>query len=82
MINSTIESLQLPAVSQKFYDRLVTTFPPLDPLDINKDTSMIDIQRSAAQQEVLQYIYTVVRKEGTAPPDTLWGRFKYIINRR
>jgi len=76
-----IDHIKLPPVSQKFYERLVSAFPPLDPLDIKKDTSMIEIQRSAAQQEVLYFIKQAVVKESNPPKDNIWNRFKDILNK-
>lgn len=75
-----IDHIKLPPVSKKFYDRLLQTFPPLDPLDIHKDTDLIDIHRNAAQQEVIHYIQKAVRQEDTSHKDpNLWERFKYVF---
>lgn len=76
-----IDHIKLPPVSQKFYDRLIQTFPPLNPLDIKKSTDMIDIHRNAAQQEVLEYIKQSVRSEDSEGNIklTFWDRFKYVF---
>lgn len=73
-----IDHIRLPPVSQKFYDRLITAFPPLNPLDIKKHTDMIDVHRNAAQQEVIQFIKQAVRIEhsNTDKPVSIWERLK------
>ena len=73
-----IDNVKLPPVSQSFFNRLQAAFPPLDPLDIKKDTDMIEIQRNAAQQEVIKFISNAVRKENSHQPKTWWERFKHI----
>lgn len=76
-----IEVDELPPVSQKFYDKLIIAFPPIDALDIKKDTNMIDVHRNAAQQEVIQYVSKVVRGEpSTIHELNIWGRLKYVLN--
>jgi uncharacterized protein (DUF1697 family) len=76
-----IDHIKLPPVSKKFYDTLIRAYPPMDPLDIKENTSMIEIQRNAAQQEVIQFIEQAVRKEqSTDKPMSIWERFKYVIN--
>lgn len=76
-----IQNIKLPPVSRQFYDRLVEVYPPINPLDIKKDTNMIDIQRNAAQQEVIQFIKNAVRKEQSNTGNmTFWERLKYVIN--
>lgn len=74
-----IDSFKLPPVSDKFYNILIQTFPPLSPLDITHDTNMIDVHRNAAQQEVLAFIHKAVRttEQDEATPSLL----NRIINR-
>jgi len=75
-----INHVKLPPVTQKFYDKLIETFPPLNPLDIKKSTDMIDVHRNAAQQEVIQYIKQSVKKEESTNTNiTFWDRFKYVF---
>lgn len=74
-----IDHIKLPPVSQKFYDRLMLAFPPLSPLDINKDTDMIDVHRNAAQQEVIAYIQKAVVKDHSETKLTFWEKFKYVF---
>ena len=70
-----LNSINLPPVSSKFYEKLLEVFPAISPLDINKDTSIIELQRNAAQQEVLLYIARSVRKEVEEPQSvSLWSR--------
>ena len=80
MIKDTIvTNTVLPTVSKRFYNKLITVFKPLDPMDINEDTSMISIQRNAAQQEVIKFIEQAVSKE-THTELSLLDRIKYVIN--
>lgn len=75
-----IDHIALPPVSEKFYNRLKKAYPPMNPLDININTKMIDIQRNAAHQEIIEYISKAVRKE---EPDinnkSFLSRFKYVF---
>ncbi len=73
-----LDSTRLPPISNKFYDRLVSTFPPINPLDINTNTNMIDIQRNAAQQEVIQYIKQSVRIEENSSMSII-DKIKYVL---
>lgn len=76
-----IDHIQLPPVSEKFYTRIKEVFPAINPLDIHKDTNMIDIQRNAAQQEVIEYIGKYVRKEESTKEDNFLNRLlKYMKN--
>lgn len=78
-----LTSIELPPVSKRFYDTLVRAFPELDPADINESTSMIKIQRNAAQQEVIRYIQKAVRNDGgvyTEP--NVWERIRYVFFKR
>jgi len=77
-----LDHIRLPPVSRKFYNKLLLVFPPINPLDIHKGTDMIDIQRSAAQQEVLDYIHKVVVDSDTEEGPvftTIWDKFKYVF---
>lgn len=53
----------IPPVSKAFFDQLVKTFPPLDVMGINSNTSLIDIQRKAAEQAVIEWIKRAVKAE-------------------
>lgn len=55
-----LKDMRIPPVSQEFYDRLIAAFPPLDPRSIKPDTTLIQIQRWAAQQEVIEFIRDAV----------------------
>lgn len=58
-----ITSVRTPRVSAAFYNTLVKTFPKLDPSDVKENTSLIYIQRRAAQQEVIDFISASVRPD-------------------
>ena len=77
-----IDTIKLPPVSEKFYDRLITAFPPMNPLDVKEDTNMIQVHRNAAQQEVIQYIKQAVRKEANKAykSNSFWERLKYVFS--
>lgn len=75
-----LERIQLPPVSKRFYDQIRTTFPPIDARDIKPGTTMIEVQRRAAQQEVISFIENAVRETETEyKPTTLYERLKYVI---
>lgn len=75
-----LERVKLPPVSKKFYDTLVDCFPPLDPLDIKEGTTMISIQRRAAQEEVLNMIKAVAVQDdkGNVKRNNIWDKFSLI----
>lgn len=45
------------AISQQLFNELERAFPPLNHHNINSDTTMIEVQRNAAQQEIIDYIH-------------------------
>lgn len=71
-----MDSIKLPRISSKFYEVLEYTFPALRPADITSSTTMIDIQRNAAQQEVLDFIKRSVREDGTEPTISMYNRIR------
>jgi hypothetical protein len=76
-----LQSIKLPPVSKQFYDSILRTFPPLQSRDVKESTSMITIQRNAAQQEVVQYIEQSVRRNNSnSNKHNLWNRIKYAIS--
>lgn len=73
--NMKLEKVKLPPVSTSFFEELQKAFPKLDPRDIKADTDMIQIQRNAAQQEIIEYIRPFVKPDGGKPEKkTLWNR--------
>lgn len=67
------ERMKVPPVSTEFYERLILAFPPIDPRRITPETSMIEIQRLAAQQEVIEFIKNAVPEAvlvSTTEPET------------
>lgn len=74
-----IDHIQLPPVSEKFYNRLQRAFPAINPLDITEDTTILSIQRNAAQQEVIEFISKAVKKEEPDKNSSFLSRFKYVF---
>jgi len=78
-----MKTYKLPPVTQQFYERLERVFPPINHIDIKPDTDMIDIQRKAAQQEVLAFIKEAVQKEEPSHvKESFWTKFIKQTNRR
>lgn len=82
-----LETTRIPPVSREFYERLIVAFPPIDPRNITPETSMLEIQRSAAQQEMIKFIEQAVRPSSGEPeithkPKTMWERLKSLLFKR
>lgn len=75
-----LDKIKLPPVSEEFFNNLKSVFPPINPLDIKPDTSMIEIQRNAAQQEVIKFIENSVVAGTKVNEDT--SLLQRIINFR
>lgn len=76
-----IETVSIPPISYKFYTTLLSVFPPMSGLDVKKDTSVIELHRRAAQDEVLQYISAVVRHPEPVHEvrDTIWSALRRTV---
>jgi hypothetical protein len=77
-----LEKVTLPPVSKQFYETLVECFPPLNPLDITEDTTMISIQRNAAQQEVINMVRAGVVETEVVVSANLWDKFNKLIRKK
>lgn len=78
-----IISKESPLISNRLYQDLIKAYPPLTVNDVNKDTSIIEIQRRYAQQEVVEYIGRFVKDFNIPEPKpTFWSKIKLKLNRR
>lgn len=79
-----LKAIESPLISRAFYERLISVFRPIAYNDITIDTNIIDIQRRAAQQEVIEYIRRNVHKDySSIVPLPKWKSklIEYILRR-
>ena len=76
-----LDNIKLPPVSNKLFDKIQAAFPPMHPLDVDESTTMIDVHRNAAQQEVIEYIKKYLTKDTEYTPVSFLEKLKHILIR-
>lgn len=76
-----IDNIELPVIPDKVISTLEKVFPNMEPQDIKESTSMISIQRNAAQQEVIDYMRKYAKVSNRKYKHSVWFNIRLTIRK-